>query len=140
MLFANNYNCAQSVLGAFALEEGLDLETALKLANGFGGGVRSGDLCGAISGAVMVIGLKCGFHKENDLTQKAYCNAKSHEFVEKFKEKNGSGTCRELLGINIRHPDDHNTPEAKEAHQSICPKLVASAVVILEGMDIALPS
>ena len=133
--FANGYNCAQAVLGAFCEEAGLGLGTALKLANGFGGGVRCGEICGAVSGAVMAIGLKCGFYIEKDFEQKGYCNRKSFEFMEKFKEANGSVLCRDLLGVDIRRPDDHNAPCAQEAHQTICPKLVAGAVRVLESME-----
>lgn len=134
-LFANGYNCAQAVLGAFCEEAGLDLNTALKLSNGFGGGVRCGEICGAVSGAVMAIGLKCGFYTEDDFRQKDYCNKKSYEFIEKFKEANGSVLCRDLLGVDIHYPDDHSTPTAQEGHKSICPKMVASAVRVLESME-----
>ena len=134
-LFSKGYNCCQAVLGALCEETGLDLTTALKLANGFGGGLRCGEICGAVSGAVMAIGLKCGFYIEKDFNQKGYCNRKSYEFIEKFKEANGSALCRGLLGVDIRCPDDHNTPAAQEAHKTVCPKLVAAAVRILESME-----
>lgn len=134
-LFANGYNCAQVVLGAFCEDSGLALTMAFKLTNGFGGGVRCGEMCGAVSGAVMVIGLKCGFYIEKDFKQKGYCNKKAFEFVEKFKEENASVLCRDLLGINIRVPDDFNTPESQAAHKYICPKMIASAVRILENME-----
>ena len=133
--FANGYNCAQAVLGAFCEEAGLDRSTAFKLANGFGGGVRCGEVCGAVTGAVMAIGLQCGFHVEKDFAQKGYCNQKTFEFMEKFKEANSSVLCRDLLGVDIRHPEDHNAPAAQEAHKALCPKLVASAVRILESME-----
>jgi len=136
-LFAKGYNCAQAVLGAFCEEARLDLPTALKLANGFGGGVRCGEVCGAVSGAILAIGLKCGFYIENDREQKAYCNQKAYEFVEKFKEANGSILCRDLLGVDIRSPADHAKPEAKEAFPAICPGLVVMAARLLDSMDYA---
>ena len=49
-LFAKSYNCAQSVLGAFYEDEGLDNKTAFRIANGFGGGLRCGEVCGAVTG------------------------------------------------------------------------------------------
>ena len=134
-LFANGYNCAQAVLGVFCEEEGLDLNTAFRLANGFGGGVRCGELCGAVSGAILAIGLKCGFYIEQDFEQKGYCNKKSYEYIEKFKEANGSVLCRDLLGLDIRCPDDHTTQMAQEAHKTVCPEMVASAVRVLEVME-----
>ena len=134
-LFANGYNCAQAVIGVLCEGSELDRNIAFKLANGFGGGVRCGEICGAVSGAILAIGLKCGFYIEQDLAQKAYCNMKTYEFMEKFREENGSILCRDLLGVDIRCPDDHTTPSAKEAHKAICPKLVAVAVRVFESMD-----
>ena len=131
-LFSKGYNCAQAVVSVFSEENGLDVKTAMKLANGFGGGVRCGEVCGAVSGAIMVIGLKCGFFVEGDLKQKGYCNEKSYEFIEKFKEEFGSILCRDLLGVDIQCPDDHKKPEAQEAFKLVCPNLVKSAVRILE--------
>jgi C_GCAxxG_C_C family probable redox protein len=134
-LFANGYNCAQAVLGAFCEEDGLDVNTAFKLANGFGGGLRCGEVCGAVTGAVMAIGLKCGFYMEKDFEQKGYCNQKSYEFIDKFKVKNGSAICRDLLGVNIQSPEDFSKYEAQESFKAVCPEMVASAVRILESME-----
>ena len=134
-LFSNGYNCAQAVIGEFCEEDGLDINTAFKIANGFGGGVRSGDVCGAVSGAVMAIGLKCGFFVEKDFDQKSYCYKKTDEFMKKFKDENGSTLCRDLLGADIRSPDDFAKPETRELIKTICPKMVAAAVRVVENMD-----
>ena len=134
-LFANGYNCSQSVIGVFSEENGLEVKTAMKLANGFGGGLRCGEVCGAVTGAIMAIGLKCGFHTEGDFKQKGYCNAKSYEFIEEFKEEFGSIHCRDLLGADIQCPDDFRKPEAQKMFKQICPKLVKSAVNIVEQME-----
>ena len=106
-----------------------------ELANGFGGGVRCGEMCGAVTGAVMAIGLKCGFYVEKDFKQKGYCNQKSFEFIEKFKAENNSVLCRDLLGADIHSPEDHNTPEVQTRHKTVCPELVASAVRIMDSME-----
>ena len=135
-LFAAGYNCAQSVLGAFCTENGLDTDTAFKLANGFGGGLRCGEVCGAVSGAVMAIGLQCGFYKERDLAQKSYCNVKTYEFIEIFTRENGSILCRDLLGADIRGPGDHTKPGVPERCRAVCPGAIASAVRILESMEL----
>ena len=134
-LFSKSYNCAQSVFAAFCGEFGLDAETALKIASGFGGGMRCGEACGAATGAVMAIGLKCGLYKEGDLEQKRYCNNKTYEFLHKFKEENGSIICRELLGADVRTTEDFARPELRDLFKTFCPKMVASAVRILEGME-----
>jgi len=136
-LFANGngYNCAQSVIGVFCEESGLDTKNAFKLSNGFGGGIRSGNVCGAVSGAVMAIGLKCGFFVEKDFEQKQFCYAKTDEFLEMFKKENGSILCRDLLGADICSPDDFKKPEIRELIKTICPKMVETAVRIVESMD-----
>ena len=65
--FNNNFNCSQAVFTTFATETGLDEELALKIATQFGGGARKGEMCGAVSGALMVLGLKYGHcHSENE--------------------------------------------------------------------------
>ena len=134
-LFSKGYNCSQSVIGVFSEENGLEVNTAMKLANGFGGGIRCGEVCGAVSGAIMAIGLKCGFFTEGNFKQKGYCNAKSYEFIEMFKNEHNSILCRDLLGADIQCPDDFKKPEAQEMFKQVCPKLVKSAVNILEQMD-----
>ena len=81
-------NCAQSVLAASGKYTGLDQETALNVAAGFGGGVRSGEICGAISGAVMAIGLI-----EKDKRKVA---AMTRDCVESFRQKFGCVRCFDL--------------------------------------------
>ena len=134
-LFTKGYNCSQSVLGAFCEDDGLELSTALRLTAGFGGGMRCGDTCGAVTGALMAIGLKCGHNAELDQEQKQFCNEKMSEYIEQFVAANGSVMCRDLLGLDIRRPDDHQAPAAQDGHKNICPKLVASGVSILAGMS-----
>ena len=134
-LFSKGYNCAQAVFGALCGEGGLDREMALRLANGFGGGLRCGEICGAVSGAVMAVGLKCGFYVEKDFEQKFFCNKKTYEFIEKFKAENHSIMCRDLLGVDIRVPADFTKPEFDAAHKTVCPKMIASAVRVLENME-----
>ena len=129
------YNCAQSVLGVFCEESELDIDNAFKLSNGFGGGMRFGEVCGAVSGAVMAIGLKCGFSVEKDFEQKEFCYAKTDEFLEIFKKENDSTLCRDLLSTDIHSPDDFKKPEIRESIKTVCPKIVVAAVRIVESMD-----
>ena len=133
-LFANGFNCAQAVLGAFCEGDGLDMETAMKLSTGFGGGARCGEICGAVSGAIMVIGLKYGVYGDKLLERNTQCRAMSYEFIKAFKEAHNFIICRELLGVDIRTPEDHNSAQAMESYRKVCPELVASAVRILENM------
>ena len=134
-LFDKGYNCAQAVFCALSEDCGVSPEMALRLTNGFGGGIRYGDTCGAVSGAIMAIGMKCGFHVEKDFVQKGYCNRKTVEFLEKFKQECGSTLCREILGCDIYTPEDHFRPEVREMQKIICPKAVSAAFRVLESMD-----
>ena len=71
--FKNGFNCAQAVLAAFAEGFGLSEEMALKVATQFGGGARKGEMCGAVSGALMVLGLKFGHYHYNAPEEKEMC-------------------------------------------------------------------
>ena len=103
-MVAGNWNCAQSVLGVFCEELNLDRETAMKLASGFGAGMaRRQEVCGAVSGAIMAIGLKHGQAREDDKAAKETAYRLSRELMDRFQAEFGSCLCRELLpGIDLR--------------------------------------
>jgi C_GCAxxG_C_C family probable redox protein len=118
---------------------GLDRESALRIAGGFGGGMgRLGEVCGAVSGAFMVIGLKYGkSHPDNDESEtkeKAY--ALVYEFADRFRAHHGSILCRELLGCDISTPEGQAQAREKGMFSNLCPKLVQNAVEILEQMEV----
>lgn len=92
------YNCAQSVLAACSDYTALDEKTALAVAAGFGGGLRSGEICGAISGAVMAIGLANPFYDSADLAAKEKISDLTKCCVSAGKEKFGCTRCSELKG------------------------------------------
>ena len=97
-----SFNCSQSVLSAFAAQYGLDKETALKLASPFGGGVaRRGEICGAVTGALLVLGLARGADKP---AGKDEIYRLSQEFMRLFEEKHGTLLCRELDRLRHQHP------------------------------------
>lgn len=99
--FMQGYNCSQSVVAAFADLYGMDEETAVRIAAGFGGGVgRMRMMCGAVSGIVMLVGLDCGQTKGNDRNGKSDCYKAVQELLAQFKEQNGSIICAEILGLD----------------------------------------
>lgn len=132
LFLQDSFNCAQSVFAVFCENYGIDKETAFKISCGFGGGVRCGELCGAVSGAVQTIGLKYGQTTAGDLQTKGHCYTKVIEFLDKFKEIHGSIVCRELLGHDIWSNNEETKKLAQELHKTVCPKLIESAVKILE--------
>ena len=97
-LFKEKYNCCQSIFLPYSKLFGIDRETALKMSSGFGGGIaRMGEICGAINGAVMVLGLKYGSTDNKDIEQKEKLNSIIRDFVKKFKISHKNIYCRTLL-------------------------------------------
>ena len=127
--FEEGFSCSQSVLSAYGPDLGLDRETALKVATGFGGGMgHMGETCGAVTGAFMVIGLKHGRIRAEDEETRDKAYSLIAEFAERFKSRNGSMVCRELLGCDI------GTPEGLELarEKNVCPGFVRDAAEIIE--------
>lgn len=133
-LFKQGYNCAQAVVGAYAEELGLDMETAMKLASSFGGGMgRLREVCGAVSGMFMVAGMKYGYSSPEAKLEKTEHYKKIQELAAEFSENNGSIICRELLGLQAGK--DSYVPEARtEKYYKArpCVELVGDAAAILE--------
>lgn len=132
--FSNNFNCSQAVFTTFAAEMGLDEELALKIATQFGGGARKGEMCGAVSGALMVLGLKYGHcHAENaEEKKKAYQIAE--EFMNRFIEKKGTVVCRELLGYDVSKTEDMEKIRELNLFQTTCPEMIRCATEIVDEM------
>lgn len=133
-LFSNNFNCSQAVLTAFAPDFGLDEKLALMLGTSFGGGARNGEICGAVSGALMVLGLKYGHFDAADSEQKLRAYSIAVEYTKRFKEANGSIVCRDLLGYDLSRPDEMACIKEKGLFGDVCPKAIKSAVEILEDI------
>jgi C_GCAxxG_C_C family probable redox protein len=132
--FIEGLNCSQAVLSTYGPELGLDREIALKLASSFGSGMRMAQTCGAVTGAFMIIGLKCGHIHAADKKSRERTYRLVEQFTEKFKSRNGSVICRELLGCDVCTPDGYNTAIEKGLFRNFCPKMVQDAAEILEEM------
>ena len=132
--FRKGFNCSQAVLGSYCEQFGLECGKAFKVATGFGGGMRMGGTCGAVSGALMVLGLKYGNTTAEDKEAKAKTYTKVEEYTNRFKARNGSVTCRELLSCDLSTPEGMKEAKDKGLFSSICPRIVQDAVEILEEM------
>lgn len=132
--FRNGFNCSQAVFTAFATDYGIAEETALKIATQFGGGARKGEMCGAVSGALMVLGLKYGHFNMNAPEEKRTAYKKAEEFMDRFIEKKGTVVCRELLGYDVSKPEDMEKIKELDLFQSTCPKMIQCATEIVEQM------
>jgi C_GCAxxG_C_C family probable redox protein len=131
-IFNHSFNCSQSVFAAFASQFGLDEPTALKLASPFGGGVaRRGELCGAVTGALLTLGLARGADKP---AGKEEIYRLSQEFMRRFEEKHGAILCRNLIDCDLSTPAGYQAAADKGVFKSICPGLVSDAVEILQAL------
>jgi len=129
------FSCAQAILAVYGPGLEMDRETALKVAGGFGGGMgRMAGTCGAVTGAFMVIGLVHGMTKTGDLPQKERSYEWIRTFAEKFKERNGTLVCRELMGVDMSTPEGFAESKEKKIARTVCPKFVRDAAEILEEM------
>ena len=133
-LFNSGFNCAQSVLGVFCEKYDINKGFALKISSGLGAGFRSGEVCGAVSGAVLVIGLKYGQQSADDTTSKSLCNSKTSEFMGMFKDKNNSVVCREILGFNLSVKEEYEHAQRQNLFRTTCVEMVKSAVTLLEEL------
>lgn len=114
-LFKCGYNCSQSVFAAYADLFGMDEKTALRVSAGLGGGVgRAREVCGTVSAAAMLIGMKYGATDGDDREGKKKCYEVVQEFIAEFKKTNHSIVCRELLGLDTDN-NKNPVPDARTA-------------------------
>lgn len=133
-LFKSGYNCAQSVIGAFCDDIDLDFDTAMKLSEGFGGGMgRMRLTCGAVSGMTMVAGMILS-RGSGDGDTRSVVYDKVHKMAEEYAKKNGSVICGDLLGINKENVYNP-TPDVRTEEyykKRPCSELVRDCVEIVE--------
>lgn len=130
--FAGPYSCSQAVFSAFAPQHGLSDELALKIASALGGGLaRQGHVCGAVSGALLVIGLARG---RADPHQKEAVYELGRAFIDRFQALHASVQCRDLLGYDLSDPEDARAAREAGASGRLCPAFVRDAAVLLEEL------
>ena len=135
-LFLMGYNCAQAVFCAFRDETGLTLDESARLSSSFGGGMgRLREVCGGVSGALMALGAVCGYHTPGDDRAKQAHYRLVQGYARRFREKNGTIVCRELLKDVPVTPGD--VPEARTPDfyaRRPCLRLVGDAAALLDQM------
>jgi C_GCAxxG_C_C family probable redox protein len=129
------FSCAPAVFSTYSEQFGLEKELALKIACGFGGGIgRTGRTCGAVTGAVMVIGLK---HGQADLADEE-SRQKTHELIKKFIDKftalHGSIECRQLIGYDLSDSAELKLARESGVFRKKCAGFVYDAARILEDV------
>jgi C_GCAxxG_C_C family probable redox protein len=132
-IFRSGFSCSQAVSLAFAEDYHIDRENCLKLSCAFGGGMaHSGCTCGAVTGALMVIGMKHGRTGVNDLPAKDKTYAVTKKFMTEFLRRNHSLNCTELVGYDLSDPAKLAVAREKGLFRTRCVTLVRDAADILE--------
>ena len=127
------FNCCQCVLAAFSDITGLSQQASFDVGGGFGRGAGTGELCGAISGAVMTLGLLTAVDRGDPEGSKTRSVALAKEFQKRVSERSGALRCKELLK-NKFTPDD-TTPVAKAMGLTgHCDIMIVTAVEIVEEL------
>jgi C_GCAxxG_C_C family probable redox protein len=134
----SGFGCAQCVASVFSEELGVDEVTAQKMALGLGGGVgRSGEVCGAATGGVLVLGMKYGVNTmdgEANKVAKEKVYGLDQQFLQKFKERTGALRCNDILGFDMNDAEARKEALAKGVFAVTCNKCIQDSVEILEGL------
>ncbi|PKN66969.1 MAG: hypothetical protein CVU54_17425 [Deltaproteobacteria bacterium HGW-Deltaproteobacteria-12] len=129
------YNCAQSIIKAYAGDAGKREEDLVKMASALGGGVgRNGLICGAVSGAALIIGMKFGTTDPVDFQAKEKAYNKTNELLDRFAAENKSVLCKELIPYDMKNPEELKKAREAGIFSQKCPLFVLSAGRILEGI------
>ena len=134
--FLSGYNCAQAVLDAFRDEAALDEDLALKIATGLGAGMgRKQEVCGAVTGGILVLGLRHGRGSTGDHSATELTYLRARELMDRFGARHGSCLCRQLLqGYDLITEDGLRRAKADDMLNKVCRPCVQTVVEILEKM------
>ena len=131
--FKQGFSCSQAILSTYGETFGLQRDAALRVAGAFGAGMgRTGNTCGAVTGAFMVIGLKYGKIEAEDEETKEKAYSLVSEFCKRFESLHGSIVCRELLGCDLSTEDGLARARDERLTELRCPEFVGKAAEILD--------
>jgi C_GCAxxG_C_C family probable redox protein len=134
-LFFSGYNCAQSVLLSFANDLKFSKELAQKLAAGFGGGMgKQQETCGAVTGAIMVLGLLKGEEVNNNEELKASSYGAVKDLTRNFVAAFKTTKCRDLIGCDLNTPEGSARFNEEHMMERVCAPCVIKAVEIVENL------
>ena len=128
---ADGFNCATAVFAAFCEDYDIPVEMASRLTCGMAGGFGQGEICGVVSSAILIIGLKYGQSAQEDNDARTVCSEKAGQFVKGFRKKHIAITCRDLLDADI------STTMGRlmyRERRSRCTGFIESSVELLENL------
>lgn len=130
--FNDNKNCAQSVIGTYAQEFNLDKNIAYSMSSAFGGGMgHSNGVCGALSGGLMALSLKCDVHQVDK--EKTY--AFTRQLMDEFVKRNGSRDCEKLIGVDLKTEEGKMKFKNENIKKNVCEKCIKDVIDIIEGLE-----
>jgi len=133
--FRRGLSCSQAIFSVYGKDLGIDPETAVKIASAFGAGVaKTGEICGAVSGALMVIGLTQELKAIRDPASRENVYSLAKRFIDDFTARHASVNCTELVGYDLSDPKQFAEAREKKVFATRCSKLVRDAGEILEGL------
>jgi C_GCAxxG_C_C family probable redox protein len=133
--FNGGFSCSQAICSTYFQAFGVDRVTARKVSCGFGAGIsRSGDICGAVSGAIMVIGLAYGMARSGDVASKEKTYRAVNDFLREFRQRNGAVDCTSLIGFDLSDPSQREMAKDRKVVATRCPVFVRDAAEILDEM------
>lgn len=131
--FNEGFSCSQIIPLIYGPEFNLDRETALKISAAFGAGLsRTGNICGVVSSAAMVISLKHGHSKPGDTEAKERVFGLTSEFIRSFIALYGSVKCSDLIGYDLSTSEGLAQAREKDIFHTVCPKFIADAARLME--------
>ncbi len=138
-LYNSRHLCSQAILKTYAEKCGISEEQAMKLGSGFGAGMRKGEVCGACTGALMVLGLLYGQTDPADPDQRKDIYALSDRFLSEFSARSGSYICNEILKCDVSTAE--GMQYARDAHlfTEVCPEMVMHAADVLDEILDSVP-
>lgn len=132
--FLAGYSCSQAVFTAYCEEYGIPQDLAVKMTSGFGAGMNMGLTCGVVTGAYMVLGLRCSGDDCTTSTGRQSVYQALASFNDRFTQAHGTTCCRELLGCDISTEKGLTQAKDQKLFTTRCPGFVQTAVEILDGM------
>lgn len=133
--FSEGCRCSEAILAEYGAGFGLAPDLAMKIGCVFGGGLGStGDVCGAVTASIMVLGLKHGRTDKDDAASRIAADVKVKEFLERFKKKHKHHRCNDLVGYDRSTPEGHDKAAAAGVFKKLCPGYVEDAARILEEL------
>lgn len=134
-LYKEEYNCSQAILSAYAEELGIDEKTAIRVASSFGGGIaRTGKTCGAVTGALMVLGMKQWNSDVEKEEAKQHVYKLSNQLMEEFQERNQTLNCEELLGVSVSTPEGRAVVKANQLSTKVCHRVINDVTEIFDKL------